>query len=169
MPEVNELDLEDVDPDEDDLDALLGRKKARKGGSVVEDKIIQPPLAFAPYYARDYSPRWNVFLTDSKQDKLAVPPFTFTTFDKPIFDESGKPSFNMQTMKAQFQAPPQAGQYTFVMHLICDSYVGLDTKLEITLTVEAQDKAAELEQEDDISEPEEGMSYGLSQLTTLTT
>lgn len=96
-------------------------------------------------------------MTDSKQGKLAVPPFTFTAFDKPIFDESGKPTFNMQTMKAQFQAPPQAGQYTFVMHLVCDSYVGMDTKLEITLTVEAQEKAAAIEAEDDISEPDEGM------------
>lgn len=158
VPEVNELDLEDVDPDEDDLDALLGRKKAGKDGKVpTEDKPVQPPLAFAPYFARDYSPRWHVFLTDSKQGKIAVPPFTFTTFDKPIYDESGKPTFNMQTLKAQFQAPPQAGHYTFVMHLICDSYVGFDTKMEVTLVVEEASKAAEIEAEDDISEPDEGM------------
>jgi translocation protein SEC63 len=158
VPKVNELDLEDVDPDEDDLDAILGRtKKAGKGEpSPKEDKPVQPPLAFAPYFARDYSPRWHVFLTDSKQGKMAVPPFTFTTFDKPIYDESGKPTFNMQTLKAQFQAPPQAGQYTFVMHLICDSYVGFDTKMEVTLVVEEASKATEIDAEDDISEPDEG-------------
>lgn len=158
VPEVNELDLEDVDPDEDDLDAILGRKKKGvKGEKAEEDKIIQPPLAFAPYFARDYSPRWHVFLTDSKQGKIAVPPFTFTTFDKPIHDENGKPTFNMQTLKAQFQAPPQAGHYTFVMHLICDSYVGFDTKMEVTLVVDEASKGAEMEAEDDISEPDEGM------------
>lgn len=158
VPQVNELDLEDVDPDEDDLDAILGRKKkAGKGEKEPkDDKPIQPPLAFAPYFARDYSPRWHVFLTDSKQGKMAVPPFTFTTFDKPIYDESGKPTFNMQTLKAQFQAPPAAGHYTFVMHLICDSYVGFDTKMEVTLVVEEASKAAEIEAEDDISEPDEG-------------
>ena len=158
VPQVNELDLEDVDPEEDDLDAILGRKKmAGKGEKEPkDDKPIQPPLAFAPYFARDYSPRWHVFLTDSKQGKMAVPPFTFTTFDKPIYDESGKPTFNMQTLKAQFQAPPAAGHYTFVMHLICDSYVGFDTKMEVTLVVEEASKAAEIEAEDDISEPDEG-------------
>jgi translocation protein SEC63 len=159
VPDINELDLEDVDPDEGDLDALLGRpKKAGKGEKepLKEGKPIQPPLTFAPYYPRDYSPRWHVFLTDSKQGKIAVPPFTFTTFDKPIFGDDGKPTFNMQTLKAQFQAPPQAGQYTFVMHLICDSYMGMDTKMEVTLIVEEASKAVEIQAEDDISEPDEG-------------
>jgi translocation protein SEC63 len=159
VPKPDELDLEDVDPDETDLNAILGRpKKAVKGEKAPEEvKPVQPPLAFAPYFARDYSPRWHVFLTDSKQGKIAVPPFTFTTFDKPIYDESGKPTFNMQTLKAQFQAPPQAGEYTFVMHLICDSYVGFDTKMEITLVVDEASKAEEIEAEDEISEPDEGM------------
>ena len=158
VPQINVLDLEDVDPDEGDLDAILGRpKKVGKGEKAPEEaKPVQPPLAFAPYFARDYSPRWHVFLTDSKQGKIAVPPFTFTTFDKPIFDESGKPTFNMQTLKAQFQAPPQAGEYTFVMHLICDSYVGFDAKMEITLVVDEANKAAEIEDDGEISEPDEG-------------
>ncbi|TVY38830.1 Translocation protein [Lachnellula occidentalis] len=164
IPEVDELDLEDIDPDEDDLDAILGRKKKGvKGAKSEEEKIVQPPLAFAPYFARDYSPRWHVFLTDSKQGKIAVPPFTFTTFDKPIYDESGKPTFNMQTLKAQFQAPPQAGHYTFVMHLICDSYVGFDTKMEVTLVVDEASKGADIEAEDDISEPDEDSLAGQMQ------
>ena len=158
VPAVNPLDLEDVDPDEDDLDAILGRKKKPAKGekSTAEDKPVQPPLAFAPYFARDYSPRWYVFLTDSKQGKIAVPPFAFAIFDKPIYDGEDKPTFNMQTLKAQFQAPPQAGHYTFVMQLICDSYVGFDTKMEVTLVVEEASKAAEIAAEDEISEPDEG-------------
>ncbi|KAK2768369.1 secretory subunit [Arachnomyces sp. PD_36] len=160
VPEPNEQDLEDIDPDEGDLDALLGRK-ASKGitmntkGSVGE-RLIQPPLAHAPYFARDHSPRWFVFLADAKQGKMAVPPFTFKTFDKPLFDDSGKPTFNVQTLKMQFQAPPQVGDYQFVLHLLCDSYIGFDTKMDITLHVEDAAKAAALADDDDISEPDEG-------------
>ncbi|KAA6412315.1 MAG: translocation complex component (Npl1) [Lasallia pustulata] len=170
VPEVNELDLEDIDPDEGDLDALLGRKPAKNkkvkplGGEEVPsssiEKGVQPPLAHAPYLARDHSPRWHVFLADSKQGKVAVPPFTFTTFEKPLCDESGKPTFNMQTFKMQFQAPPQVGQFPFVMHLVCDSYIGIDTKMGVILKVEDSAKAVEMNDEDEISEPEEDSLAG---------
>jgi translocation protein SEC63 len=164
VPPVNEADLEDIDPDEDDLEALMGRKPAKNrttklvDGKKVESKIetIQPPLAHAPYLARDHSPRWNIFLADAKQGKMAVPPFTFTTFDKPIFDEAGKPTFNVQTLKMQFQAPPQVGDFTFVLNMLCDSYLGLDYSTQITLHIEDPAKAAALEEDDDISEPDEG-------------
>lgn len=168
VPEEDPIDLEDIDPDEDDLDALMGRKPAKNkttktaNGQKVESKIekIQPPLAHAPYLARDHSPRWHVFLADGKQGKMAVPPFTFTTFDKPLFDEAGKPTFNVQTLKMQFQAPPQVGDFTFVMHLVCDSYLGLDTKMEVTLHIDDPAKAAALDEEDDISEPDEDSIAG---------
>ena len=168
VPAVNELDLEDIDPAEDDLDAILGRKPATAKKAKSADgedtesssniQSVQPPLAFAPYFARDHSPRWHVFLSDSKVGRMAVQPFIFTTFDKPLFDDQGNATFNMQTLKMQFGAPPQAGQYTFVMHLICDSYVGIDTKMEVTLNVEEMAKAVEMQDEDEISEPEEGKS-----------
>lgn len=166
VPDVNEIDLEDIDPDEGDLDALLGRKPQNKKAKILEgdpppsisdEKPLQPPLAYAPYFARDHSPRWHVFLADSKLGKVAVPPFTFTTFNKPVLDEAGKPTFNMQTFKMQFQAPPQAGKYQFVMHLICDSYIGMDSKRDVLLNVEDSAKAVEMHDEDEISEPEEGM------------
>ncbi len=183
VPEISEEDLEDIDPEEDDLDALLGRKKKSSSSSAAKknekpgtdttdksakddsEKSIQPPLAFAPYFARDHSPRWHVFLTDSKQGKIAVPPFTFASFDKPVFEEEEeestkgikKPTLAIQTFKMQFQAPPQAGQYTFVMHLVCDSYSGTDTKMEVTLDVDEMARAEEFAGEDEISEPDEGM------------
>lgn len=167
VPAVNELDLEDVDPDDDDLDALMGRKPAKNSttkivdGKKVEAKIekVQPPLSHAPFFAGDHSPRWHIFLADAKQGRMAVPPFTFTTFDKPIFDEAGKPTFNVQTLKMQFQAPPQVADFTFVMHMLCDSYMGLDSKQEITLHIEDPAKAAALGEEDDISEPDEGTLF----------
>jgi translocation protein SEC63 len=169
VPAVNELELEDVDAAEDDLDAILGRKKRKQIGKDENGKPVFeaeqpdevfPPLAHAPYFARDYSPRWHVFLTDSKQGKMAVPPFTFTQFDRPIYAADGvTPTFNVQTLKAQFAAPPQVGHYTFVMNLVCDSYVGFDTKMEVTLVVEEASKAAEMVGDDEISEPDEGLFF----------
>ena len=165
VPEVNELDLEDVDPDEGDLDAFYGRKGKDKKVKVLEgetpaesseEKPLQPPLAYAPYFARDHSPRWHIFLADSKLGRVAVPPFTMTTFNKPLLNEAGQPTFNVQTFKMQFQAPPQAGKYPFVMHLICDSYIGFDSKVDVVLHVEDSAKAVEINDEDDISEPDEG-------------
>ncbi|KAF2274664.1 uncharacterized protein EI97DRAFT_459944 [Westerdykella ornata] len=155
VPEVKPSDLEDIDPDEGDVAAITGRKDDKSG-----EKPIQPPLTHAPYFPRDHAPRWHVFLADSKQGKIAVPPFTFQTFDKPILDESGKYTFNVQTLKMQFGAPPQPGSYTFVMHMICDSYVGMDTKMEVTLVVEDASKAEEVEEEGEISEPEEDTIAG---------
>ncbi|KAA8651551.1 hypothetical protein EYZ11_010820 [Aspergillus tanneri] len=168
VPEPSQADLEDLDPDEDDLDALMGRKKGNmKGanGQKGDKKLdsVQPPLAHAPYLARDHSPRWHIFLTDPKQGKMAVPPFTFTTFDKPLFDEAGKPTFNVQTLKMQFQAPPQVGDFTFAMNMLCDSYLGLDTKMEVTLHIDDPAKAAALDVEDDISDPEEDSLAGQMQ------
>lgn len=66
----------------------------------------------------------------------------------------------MQTFKCQFQAPPQAGKYPFVMHLVCDSYVGMDAKMDVVLEVEDHAKAADMgaEESDEISEPDEGNS-----------
>ncbi|KAI1432955.1 Sec63 Brl domain-containing protein [Xylaria sp. CBS 124048] len=164
IPPINEVDLEDVDPAEDDLDAMLGRKKTVKdaSGKIVTEEFTQvaPPVTFAPYYARDHSPKWHVFLADNKQGRMAVPPFTFVTFDKPIFTPEGKPTYNMQTLKAQFAAPSQVGNYTFIMHLVCDSYVGFDTRMEVTLSVEEASKAAQVAAEDEISEPEEDSLAG---------
>lgn len=156
IPEVNPKDLLDIDPEEGDVAAITGRKNDRSG-----EKPIQPPLAHAPYYARDHAPRWHVFLADSKQGRIAVPPFTFSTFDKAILDESGNPTYNVQTLKMQFGAPPQAGSYTFVMHMICDSYIGMDTKMEVTLVVEDASKAENVEEEGEISEPDEGKFHDL--------
>lgn len=174
VPDVAPIDLEDIDPAEDDLDAILGRKKTKKlvgkdekGKPIYEEvnaesEDVYPPLASSPYFARDHSPRWHVFLTDSKQGRVAVPPFTFVSFDRPIYESDGKtPTFAMQTLKAQFQAPPQAGHYTFVMHVVCDSYVGFDTKMEVTLVVEDASRATEMKAEEEISDPEEDSIAGI--------
>ncbi|RDW90098.1 J domain-containing protein [Aspergillus mulundensis] len=171
VPEADPADLEDIDPEEGDLDALMGRGPSRNRSVKFADgqnntntnKKVQPPLANAPYLALDHSPRWQIFLADGKQGKIAVPPFIFTTFEKPLFDESGNPTYNVQTLRMQFQAPPQVGDFHFVMHMVCDSYIGLDSQLDITLHIDDPAKAAALEEEDDISEPDEDSIAGQMQ------
>ena len=149
IPAVSPSDLEDVDVDESDA-------KTRREQEAEKQQQHQPSLAHAPLFARDHSPKWHMFLTDARQGKIAVPPFTFQTFDKPIVDAEGKPTYNVQTLKMQFQAPPQAGEYRFQMHLICDSYVGFDYKMDATMVIDDASRAAEVDEEDEISEPEEG-------------
>lgn len=140
IPPVNEKDLLEVDDDEKE-----------------DAKRYTPPLANAPYFARDHSPVWHIFLGDPKMGRIAVPPFEYSTFDKPIITESGEPTYNVQTIKLQFGAPPQEGKYTFVMHIINDSYLGLDIKEYVTMNVEDASKAEAFEDEGEISEPGEGM------------
>jgi translocation protein SEC63 len=171
VPDVKEADLEDIDPAEGDLDALLGRQpaKSRKKKPIDDsttidlnskENSVQPPLAHAPYFARNHSPRWRVFLTDARAGRIGVPPFTFTEFNQAIFDAEHQPTFHMQTFKCQFQAPPQVGQFAFKMHLICDSYVGLDSSLDVLLDVQDMSKAAVVESEEEISEPDEDTFTG---------
>jgi translocation protein SEC63 len=123
-----------------------------------EPERFTPPLAHAPHYARDHSPVWDVFLGDSKMNRIAVPPFSYATFDKPIVDESGEYTHNVQTIRMQFGAPPQEGRYTFAMSLINDSYIGLDYKEFVTLVVEDASEGEEIQEDGEISEPGEGMS-----------
>lgn len=165
IPEVKPSDLEDPDPEEGDVDAIGSRKAKSTSAKPVDgeaspaassQKELQPPLAYAPYFARDHSPRWHIFLADSKQGRLVVPPFTFATFNQPPFDVSGNPTFNVQTLKMQFFAPPQDGRFSFVMHMICDSYVGMDSKEDVTLVISDSAQAMAMEDEDEISEPDEG-------------
>ncbi|KAF4548674.1 putative translocation protein sec63 [Elsinoe fawcettii] len=152
VPDIHPDDLEDKDIDETNTKAAREEEE--------EARQHQPPLTNAPFYGRDHSPKWNIFLTDARQGKIAVPPFTFQTFDKPILTADGKPTFAVQTLKMQFQAPPQAGLYRFQMHLICDSYVGFDDKRDVAMMVEDESKAEEEDEEEDISEPEEDTIAG---------
>jgi translocation protein SEC63 len=145
IPPVSDQALEELD-----------KPPKQQSDEEVNQKRIAPPLAHSPFFARDHSPRWHLFLADGKQGKVVVPPSTFTTFDKPLFTEDGKPTFNVQTLAMTFGAPPQPGTYTFLMHLVCDSYLGFDTMMNVKMVVEDVSKAEAIEDEGEISEPEEG-------------
>lgn len=167
VPAVNPKSLEDIDPEEGDIDAIKGRtkpivrKRKNSEGKVIEtvtagDTTTQPPLAYAPYFAADHAPRWHIFLAEARTGRIAVPPFTFTSFDKPIFTSDGKPTFEVVTLKCQFQAPPQVHAFPFRMHLVCDSYVGFDSSVDVVLDVRDVSEANVVESEGEISEPDEG-------------
>ncbi|KAK5084832.1 secretory subunit [Exophiala xenobiotica] len=171
IPPIDPEDLKDIDPEEGDIDAIKGRKKpiTRKrrnsegkviGTMTEKEENTQPPLAYAPFFAADHAPRWHIFLAESRSGRIAVPPFTFTSFDRPIFTSDGKPTFNVVTLKAQFQAPPQVHAFPFTMHLICDSYVGFDSKVDVVLDVRDVSEAAKVESDDEISEPDEDSLAG---------
>ncbi|KAK3670999.1 secretory subunit [Recurvomyces mirabilis] len=156
IPPLKDSDLQDIDPAEGDIEA---QKKE------IEQHPI--PFAHAPYLAKDRSPRWHIFLADNRQGKIAVPPFTFSTFDKMAFEDDGKgslkPTFEVVTLKMQFQAPPQAGEYRFQMNVICDSYIGFDHKQDAIMDIaDPASIPADVEEvaEDDISEPEEDSIAG---------
>lgn len=138
-PEVKDADL--LDPD---------------GDKPTDAEMFAPPLAHAPYFARDHSPKWHMFLGQPKNARIAVPPSTFTTFDKPILTDDGEPTYNVQTMRMTFGAPPDVGEYTFTMNILNDSYLGFDLIEYITLYVEDPSKAEVIEDDGEISEPGEG-------------
>ena len=103
-----------------------------------------------------------MLLEDSRQAKVAVPPFTFATFDKPIFetDEKGelttKPTYAVQTLRMQFQAPPQVGDYNFRAWTVCDSWLGCDAVTQTVMQIQEPKAEDAIEEEEDMSEPEEG-------------
>ncbi|KAI9726356.1 MAG: secretory subunit [Chrysothrix sp. TS-e1954] len=174
IPPLNPKDLEEPDPKEGDVPELRKRMKALDPSST--DGKIQPPLAHAPFFARDHSPRWRVFLSEARVGKVAVPPSTFTSFENPLFEPHATlqipqtpatpafntaskrrmslsfppgtpgletteidlptPTFAVQTLRMGFVAPPHAGEYSFTMHLVCDSYVGIDLEYPVVMKVE---------------------------------
>lgn len=152
-PAVDPKELLDEDPEETDIDALLGRKSSRRPQSKAAEEVPTTPLAHAPFYPRAYAPSWQIFLADAKQAKMIVPPQAITSFEK------STDNFAVQTFKMQFQAPPQPGEYTFVMHCISDSYLGVDTRRSVKLVISDPSKVEKIIEEDEISEPDEGMFF----------
>jgi translocation protein SEC63 len=162
-PPVDHKDLLDEDPDETDVEALLGRKGSRWSSSSDSSKpdasSTDLALAHAPFYPRDHHPSWYVFLGDMRQGKLVVPPQPITSFDK------NPENFGVVTVKMQFQAPPSDGEYPFVMMCVSDSYLGVDTQKSVTLEVVAGEEGSKWEDVDDISEPDEGLFFCSSRVS----
>lgn len=89
-------------------------------------------------------------LSDPKQDRVVIPPFNITD-----------PGSSVQTFNLQFQAPPQIGEYSFLVHIVSDAYMGTDIKQRVVLQVSEASNIQEIE--DDISEPDEDSIAGQMQ------
>ena len=108
------------------------------------------PLGFAraPYLPDERKPHWWVMLGDYKSDRIIVAPMPVTDIGPD----------QVRSFSVQFQAPPQAGLYTFHAVIRSDCYLGSDAKQYVRMQVEDSD-VLEAEEggpiEDDISEPDE--------------
>lgn len=163
VPPVNPADLEDDDDEEEQVNTKA------KATAEAERGNHQPPLTYAPYFARTHAPRWHLYMSwlpnlsipnqhpSQLQYRIGVGPVTISTFNKPILTPEGKPTFAMQTLKVRTQAPGNTGQVRFQSHLVCDSYVGVDDHRMMVLEIEDPAKAVDVDSDDDISEPDEGM------------
>ncbi|PWN26422.1 hypothetical protein BDZ90DRAFT_280462 [Jaminaea rosea] len=110
-------------------------------------------VARAPHFLSERKPHWWLLLGDSKQNRVIVQPIKFSDVgpDK------------LRTYTVQFQAPPNAGLYTFVAQIRSDSYLGSDASRYVQLKVEEPSVLEEEEGgeiEDDISEPDEDTLAG---------
>lgn len=107
-------------------------------------------FARAPYFWEERKPSWWVLIGDQKLDRVIVQPTKVT--------DIGPDS--IRTYSVQFQAPPQAGLYTFQAILKSDSYLGSDASRMVKLKVEDASVLEEEDREDEISEPEEDSLAG---------
>ncbi|KAJ9476176.1 Protein translocation protein SEC63 [Pseudozyma hubeiensis] len=131
-----------VRPDEDELD-----KKSADGEK--EDGKQSIGFARAPYFWDERKPSWWVMIGDQKLDRVIVQPTKVSDIgvDK------------VRTYSVQFQAPPQAGLYTFQAILKSDSFLGSDASRMVKLKVDDA-SVLEADEEDEISEPEEDSLAG---------
>ncbi|ORY28616.1 Sec63 Brl domain-domain-containing protein [Naematelia encephala] len=145
--EVKEAIVEAVEEKE------IGRK-----GKKDEKKVWTPNgYAHAPRWPALRKPHFHVLLGDSKLDKVIVQPTKIT--DIPLPRADGLPS-EPREYSLQFQAPPQANLYSFVLYATSDTFLGGDVIRPIMLKVEDPPPDSVSDDEEDISDPEEDTLAG---------
>ena len=129
-------------------EAILDKVVARKGKAV--EKRVFPPNGYAhaprwPFVSPTLSlvcvslirptqlrkPHFQVLLGDSKLDKVIVHPTRIT--DIPLPRPDGLPS-EPRGFTLQFQAPPQANLYSFVLYASSDTFLGADVDRPIMVS-----------------------------------
>ncbi|PWZ01215.1 hypothetical protein BCV70DRAFT_199573 [Testicularia cyperi] len=140
----------DVDGDETDSKAAASSGKG--GSEAAENKDGKTPLGYAraPYFWDERKPSWYVLIGDQKLDRVIVQPTKVSDIG----------SETIRTYSVQFQAPPQAGLYTFQAILKSDSFLGCDASRMVKLKVDEASALDEDDVEDDISEPDEDSLAG---------
>lgn len=105
---------------------------------------LVPPV-YAPYFPDDKRVNWWVIIGDLRNGRMLVNPSKVSD----LVDET--------TLKFQFQGPPEAGSFSFNLFIKSDSYLGIDLREELELTVVPSSQLPEeSEPDDEISEPEVG-------------
>ncbi|OLL26569.1 Translocation protein sec63 [Neolecta irregularis DAH-3] len=136
---VAESDLVDKDAENAETHQILSKSKK-------PDKNEQ---AHAPLYPKQHIPRYWIFISDAKQDRLIVPPTLAPSVGSQV-----------ETMSLQFQVPQSPGVYTFQGYIKSDSYLGTDHILNVQLHIEEASKLQEIVPDDEISEPDEDSIAG---------
>lgn len=139
------------------VEQAVTKTEKNGNGNGNDEKKAYPPTGYAhaPHWPANRSPAFQALMGDSKLDKVIVQPTRIA--DIPLPSSDGTPA-SPRDFSLQFQAPPQANLYSFVLHLTSDTYVGADIKKPVMLRVEPA--AEEDDEEEDISEPEEDTLAG---------
>ncbi|CDZ98614.1 Molecular chaperone (DnaJ superfamily) [Phaffia rhodozyma] len=140
-----EPDAKKVEEDSDDEDESEAVKKAKDEAL----KKKTPLTAYTPYWPENRPLKFWAMIGDIKSDRVIVQPVFIPTI---YLGETL--SFSLQ-----FQAPPNAGHYTFQATFLSNSVVGSEVRKGMLLIVDEPVAEAESE-DDDISDPEEDSLAG---------
>ncbi|CAH7684565.1 Sec63 Brl domain-domain-containing protein [Phakopsora pachyrhizi] len=142
--EDKDLVEQDLTGEELGIDELLGRKKAGSDGEE------NSPLVHAPHTAKDIKPSYYLFVGDHKLNRIFVQPIKFTDVGYT----------KTRVIRTSFQAPQGPGLYTFQAYVRSDSYLSTDVQASMQLRVESPDSVELVNDEDEISEPDEDTLAG---------
>lgn len=135
-------DLIDEVVDEGDVEAILNE------GEKVAATAVPDTLSWAPYFPDPPKNNFWLSMADVKQDRVIVGPMAV--------EDIGE---KLRTFKIPFQAPPNAGLYTFQVHIKSDTYLGMDKLFHMELNV-VEESAEQSKDDDEISEPDEDTVAG---------
>ncbi|BFZ54916.1 secretory subunit [Savitreella phatthalungensis] len=144
---LEDKELAEFSADEADVTAVAKQEELFSGSAV------RDTLAWAPYLPTPPKNHFWLSMVDAKQDRVIIGPV--------IVEDVGE---KVRTYKLQFQAPPGVGVYTFQLHLISDTYRGLNKQLMLVLEVQDETEvlksSGRVREEDEISEPDEDSLAG---------
>ena len=117
-----------------ELKETLVKEVGRRGKPDPPTPRTYPPNGYghAPRWPGLRKPHYYVLLGDSKLDKVIVQPTKIT--DIPLCRPDGLPS-EPREFSLQFQAPPQANMYSFVIYAASDTFLGSDVDRPIMVSL----------------------------------
>ena len=131
--ERNEVVHEDVAALKEGIKKQNGTATATEKEKEIEEKDRWAPNGYihAPHWPRLQKPHFRVLLGDTKLDKVIIQPSRITDIPLPLPDGSlSEP----RTFSLQFQAPPQANDYSFVLYALSDTFLGSDVSRPIIVS-----------------------------------